>query len=148
MLLEIVTAGVEFVVSREPLPKNDNEGRQKADRETGELLFTTELVAMDDAGAEVIKVTTPGVPPVVKRQPVAVRRLVANPWNVDGRGGVAYRALSITPLTTPPDGTTATPAAAPGTVAGSGAGSTGSVGSVSRGAAGSVPRSGAAGGGV
>jgi hypothetical protein len=99
MRLEIRTDGVEFVVSREPLAKNDNEGRQKADRDTGELLYTTELVAMDDGGADVIKVTTAGVPKVAKRQTVAVRGLVANPWNVDGRGGVAFRADSIAPLT-------------------------------------------------
>ena len=104
MQLEIKTEGVEFVVSRLPQPKNDNEGRQKSDRETGELLFTTELVAMDDKGAEVIKVTTAGDPKVVKRQGVAVRRLVANPWNVDGRGGVAFRADAITPITSPPSG--------------------------------------------
>ena len=97
MKLEIRTEGVEFVVSREPLAKLDNDGRQKADRETGELLYTTELVAMDDSGAEVIKVTTAGVPKVGKRQAVAVRGLVANPWNVDGRGGVAFRADSIAP---------------------------------------------------
>ncbi|HSV67106.1 MAG TPA: hypothetical protein VLJ59_14495 [Mycobacteriales bacterium] len=99
MKLEIRTDGVEFVVSREPLAKNDNEGRQKADRDTGELLYTTELVAMDDSGAEVIKVTTAGTPKVAKRQAVRVFGLVANPWNVDGRGGVAFRADSITPLT-------------------------------------------------
>ena len=104
MQLEIRTEGVEFVVSREPMPKNDNEGRQKADRETGELLYTTELVAMDEAGADVIKVTTAGAPPVTRRQPVTVRRLVANPWNVDGRGGVAFRAQSIAPLTSPTTG--------------------------------------------
>ncbi len=73
MQLELKTEGVDFVVSREPLPKNDNDGRQKADRDTGELLFTTELVAMDDTGAEVIKVTTAGEPKVTKRQMVAVR---------------------------------------------------------------------------
>jgi len=58
MQLEIKTEGVDFVVSRVPQPKNDNDGRQKADRDTGELLYATELVAMDDTGAEVIKVTT------------------------------------------------------------------------------------------
>jgi hypothetical protein len=99
MRLEIRTEGVEFVVSREPLAKQDQDGRQKADRETGELLYVTELVAMDDAGAEVLKVTTAGEPKVAKRQPVTVRGLVANPWNVDGRGGVAFRADLIAPLT-------------------------------------------------
>jgi hypothetical protein len=98
MQLEIKTEGVEFVVSRAPKPKNDNDGRQKADRETGAPLHVTELVAMDDTGAEVIKVTTAGEPRVVKRQPVMVVKLVATPWNIDGRGGVAFRADGIVPI--------------------------------------------------
>ena len=98
MQLEIKTEGVDFVVSRAPQPKNDNDGRQKADRETGAPLHVTELVAMDDTGAEVIKVTTAGEPRVVKRQLVTVARLVATPWNIDGRGGVAFRADGIVPV--------------------------------------------------
>jgi len=57
---------------------------------------------MDDSGAEIIKVTTAGPPRVAKRQAVTVRGLVANPWNVDGRGGVAFRAESITTVTVAP----------------------------------------------
>ena len=98
MRLEIRTDGVDFVVSRPPAPKNDSDGRQKADRSTGELLFTTELVAMDDSGAEVLKVTTAGEPKVGKRQAVKVVGLVATPWTVDGRNGVAFRAESLTPV--------------------------------------------------
>jgi hypothetical protein len=112
MRLEIRTEGVEFVVSRAPEPKNDEGGRQKADRRTGELLYATELVAMDEAGAEVIKVTTAGAPKVAKRQAVAVTGLVAVPWVIDGRGGVTFRAESITPAGAP---------AKHGTGAGSGA---------------------------
>jgi hypothetical protein len=113
MRLEIRTDGVDFVVSREPLPKLDMDGRQKADRDTGELLFTTELVAMDESGAEVIKVTTGGAPRVSKRHAVSVRGLVATPWNMDGRGGVAFRADAITPVTaSAPAGTAATKAGA------------------------------------
>ena len=102
MQLEIKTDGVEFVVSRAPQPKNDNGGRQKTDRETGELLHVTELVAMDETGAEVIKVTTAGQPRVAKRQPVTVVKLIATPWNIDGRGGVAFRADAIVPVPTTP----------------------------------------------
>ncbi|MGH3778648.1 MAG: hypothetical protein ACRDRR_23395 [Pseudonocardiaceae bacterium] len=98
MQLEIRTEGVDFVVSRAPQPKNDNDGRQKTDRETGAPLHVTELVAMDDTGAEVIKVTTAGEPRAAKRQLVTVVKLVATPWNIDGRGGVAFRAGSITPV--------------------------------------------------
>lgn len=100
MQLEIRTDGVDFVVSVLPVPKNDGDGRQKADRSTGELLFTTELVAMDDRGAEVIRVTTPGEPKVSKRQPVKVTGLVVTPWAMDGRSGVAFRADTITGMKT------------------------------------------------
>jgi hypothetical protein len=95
MRLEIKTQGVDFVVSRAPEPKNDGEGRQKADRGTGELLYVTEVVAMDDSGAEVIKVTTAGEPKVTKRQMVAVAGLIAVPWAMDGRSGVAFKADSV-----------------------------------------------------
>jgi hypothetical protein len=116
MQLEIKTQGVEFVVSRAPQPKNDNDGRQKADRETGAPLHVTELVAMDETGAEVIKVTTAGEPKVIKRQLVTVVKLVATPWNIDGRGGVAFRADGIVPVP-------ATPAAHRASAAAAGAGS-------------------------
>jgi hypothetical protein len=117
MQLEIKTEGVDFVVSRAPQPKNDNDGRQKADRETGAPLHVTELVAMDDTGAEVIRVTTAGEPKVTKRQLVTVLKLVATPWNIDGRGGVAFRANAITPVPT-----AALPAAPTGSRTGAGAG--------------------------
>jgi hypothetical protein len=114
MQLEIKTEGVEFVVSRAPQPKNDNDGRQKADRDTGAPLHVTELVAMDETGVEVIKVTTAGEPRVTKRQLVTVVKLVATPWNIDGRGGVAFRADGIVPVPTTPAAHRATAAAAAG----------------------------------
>lgn len=97
MQLRIATDGIEFVVSKEPQPKNDLEtGAQKADRRTGELLFVTELVAMDDDGAEVIKVTTGGTAPEVgKRQLVNVTGLRVQHWSMDGRSGLTFRADAI-----------------------------------------------------
>jgi hypothetical protein len=117
MQLEIKTEGVDYVVSRAPQPKNDNDGRHKTDRDTGAPLHVTELVAMDDTGAEVIKVTTAGEPKVTKRQLVTVVKLVATPWNIDGRGGVAFRADSITPVPVAPS-----PASPAGSRAGAAAG--------------------------
>ena len=85
------------MVSKVPEPKNDENGRQKADRVTGELLFVTELVAMDDDGAEVIKVTTGGAAPKVgKRQMVTVTGLRVAHWAMEGRSGLTFRADSIT----------------------------------------------------
>jgi hypothetical protein len=88
MQLEIKTEGVDFVVSRAPQPKNDNDGQQ---RQTGTPVYVTELGAMNQTGAEVIKVTTSGEPKVVKRQLVTIVKLVTTPWTIDGRGVVPFR---------------------------------------------------------
>ena len=86
-------------LSKLPAPKNDELGRQKADRTTGELQFVTELVAMDDEGAEVIKVTTLGAAPkVTKRQMVTVTGLRVQHWAMEGRSGLSYRADAIAPV--------------------------------------------------
>jgi hypothetical protein len=95
MRLEIRTDRAQFLVSKSPEPRNDGDGRQKADRDTGELLYATELVAMDASGAEVIKVTTAGTPKVTAGQFVTVVGLIASPWSMEGRSGVAFRAQSI-----------------------------------------------------
>ena len=59
---------------------------------------------MDDRGGEVLKVTTVGAPKVTKRQPVTGVGLVANPWTIDGRSGVAFQADSISPAKYPATG--------------------------------------------
>ncbi len=101
MNLELKTEGVDFVVSKLPEPKNDENGAQKADRTTGELLFVTEMVVMDDSGADVIKVTTGGAPKVAKRQMVAVSGLRVMHWAMEGRSGLSFRADSIAPVQAP-----------------------------------------------
>lgn len=84
--LEINTKGVDFVVPRALQPKYDNDGQQKVDRETGVPLHVTELVAMDDTGAEMIKVTIVGEPRGAGRQLVTMVKLVATPWNIRRHG--------------------------------------------------------------
>lgn len=96
MELQLKTDGVDFVVSKVPAAKNDENGRQKADRTTGELLYVTKLVAMDDDGAEVIKITTGGAAPKVgKRQMVTVTGLRVAHWAMEGRSGLTFKAESI-----------------------------------------------------
>jgi len=83
---------------RPPEPRGDGDGRQKVDRASGESLYATELVAIDDTGAEVVKVTTAGAPKVAPDQMVQVSGLVALPWSMEGRSGVAFRAASTLPV--------------------------------------------------
>ena len=99
MRLEIRTEKVQFTVSRAPEPRTDQSGRQRTEKGTGALQWQLQLVAMDETGAEVIRVTVAGTPPeVVPGQPVQVAGLVAFPWQQDGRSGVAYRADSVQPV--------------------------------------------------
>jgi hypothetical protein len=101
--LRLDTSGVSrFIVSRAPAPKVDREsGRQRADTQTGELLFTVQLMALDDTGGDVLSVTVPGEPRVAVGQDVRVEGLVATYWEQSGRSGVAFRAASITPVDAP-----------------------------------------------
>jgi hypothetical protein len=62
MQLEINAEGMDAVVSRVLQPRNAHDDRQQADRDTGTPLRVSELVAMVDLGAEVIKVSTTSSP--------------------------------------------------------------------------------------
>jgi hypothetical protein len=102
MRLFIDTSPVTFHVSKEPVPKVDRDtGKQRTDRDTGGLLWTVQLIAMDPAeGAEVINVTVAGEAPKVSvGQPTRVEGLQAIPWQSNNGGvKVAYRAATIAPV--------------------------------------------------
>lgn len=95
MRLEIKTERMQFLATRAPEPKTDQEGRQKRDQRTQEPLWQTELVALDPDGAEVIRVATAFEPKVAPGQYVQVGELVASPWSMGDRSGVAYRAQAL-----------------------------------------------------
>ena len=95
MRLEIKTERLQFLATRAPEPKTDQDGRQKRDQRTQDPLWQTELVALDAEGAEVIRVSTPFQPKVMAGQYVQVGELVASPWAMGDRSGVAYRASSL-----------------------------------------------------
>jgi hypothetical protein len=92
---------VQFTVTREAQDKLDDKGRQKADRVSGELLWTVQVMALDsrdERGGEILNVTVAGQPPkVAMGQPVSLSELEAIPWATNGRSGVAFKAKSITP---------------------------------------------------
>ena len=100
MRLLIDTSKVTFTVTRGFAPKVDQTtGRQKTDRNTGVELYTIQLMALDENGAEVILVTIAGaVREIAQGTQVAVVELEAIPWNTANRSGVAYRAASVTPV--------------------------------------------------
>ncbi len=88
--------GKQVTVSREAVEKTEQNGRQRQERGTGRLMWSTQVFVLDDDGGEVITVTTAGERPNVKvGQPVSLSKLEALPWATNGRNGVAFRAEEI-----------------------------------------------------
>lgn len=101
-------SGVQFQVTRRPAPKlaSLRSGTQKVDPRTGLPLWTTQVTALDETGAEVIEVVnaSQAAPEVTVGQLVVPVELEMRPWsNKDKesgevRSGTAYRAAELRPL--------------------------------------------------
>jgi hypothetical protein len=103
MRLVIDTTGMSFTVGSDFEPVLDFETkRPKADRATGAPLAQVQLIAFfkDHQGrprSEILTVKLPDPKPLPAGTPVRLVELVANPWNQNGKSGVAYRAAAIEP---------------------------------------------------
>ncbi|MDP2710274.1 MAG: hypothetical protein Q8O56_03560 [Solirubrobacteraceae bacterium] len=97
MRIPIDTAGLTFIAGNNPSMVVDMEGKPRADRATGEVLWGLDLVALGSQdGAEVWTVRVAGEPKGVQLgQPLAVEGLVATPWEIDGRHGISFRARKL-----------------------------------------------------
>ena len=97
--LYVDTTGKQVTVSKQPETKNDQNGNQRSEKGTGRLMWSTQVFVLDETGGEVISVTTAGEKPTVSvGQLVAVEQLEAIPWATNGRNGVAFRAVSLKPV--------------------------------------------------
>ena len=96
MKLYVDTGTKQVQVSKDPVEKTEQNGRQKTERGTGRLMWLTQVFVLDDDGGEVIAITTAGEKPDVKvGQLVIVSKLEALPWATNGRNGVAFRAQEL-----------------------------------------------------
>jgi hypothetical protein len=97
--LYVDTTGKQVQVSKDPEPKKDQNGNQRSDKNSGRLMWATQVFVQDQDGGEVITVTTAGELPNVKvGQLVSVSGLEAIPWATNGRNGVAFRAAELKPV--------------------------------------------------
>ena len=102
MKLYVDTTGKQVTVSKDPEPKNDQNGNQRSEKGTGRLMWSTQVFVLDETGGEVIAITTAGEKPSVKvGQLVAPVQLEAIPWATNGRNGVAFRATELKAATGP-----------------------------------------------
>ncbi|NJP30681.1 hypothetical protein [Micromonospora thermarum] len=100
MKLYVDTTRKQVTASKDPEPKNDQNGQQKSEKGTGRPMWSTQVFVLDETGGEVITITTAGTKPEVKVGDfVEVEQLEAIPWATNGRNGVAFRAVSLKPKT-------------------------------------------------
>lgn len=105
MKLYVDTKGKQVQATRESEPKNDQNGSQRSEKGTGRLMWSTQVFVLDETGGEVIAVTTAGEKPnVTAGQLVTIEQLEAIPWATNGRNGVAFRAVSLKPVSVPASG--------------------------------------------
>ena len=99
MRLPIDTSAISFLCALAPEPVVDFETRRPKADENGEPLYVVQLLVMGEDSADLIAVKAPGVPAQAIRQghPVKVTGLVAQPWTMQDRAGVAFRAARIEP---------------------------------------------------
>ncbi|MFI7213146.1 hypothetical protein ACIBP4_01105 [Micromonospora maritima] len=98
MKLYVDTASKQVQVTKDPEPKNDQNGNQRSEKNTGRLMWSTQVFVLDETGGEIITITTAGEKPsVTVGQLVAVEQLEAIPWATNGRNGVAFRAITLKP---------------------------------------------------
>jgi hypothetical protein len=92
--LPIDTSAIAFLCALAPEPLVDFETRRPKADENGEPLYVIQLLAMGDGSADLLAVKVPGVSSQAIRQgvPVKVSGLVAQPWTMNDRSGVAFRA--------------------------------------------------------
>ena len=99
MRLPIDTSAISFLCALAPEPVIDFETRRPKADENGEPLYVVQLLIMGEESADLIAVKVPGQPSQAIRQghPVKVTGLVAQPWTMQDRSGVAFRAARIEP---------------------------------------------------
>jgi hypothetical protein len=100
MRLPIDTSAISFLCALPPEPVVDFETRRPKADENGEPLYVVQLLVMGEESADLIAVKVPGVLSSGLRQghPVKVTGLVAQPWTMNDRAGVAFRAARVEPV--------------------------------------------------
>jgi hypothetical protein len=98
MKLPVDTSSIAFLCALEPQPLLDFQSKQQRADENGEPLYVVQLIALAEGEAEILAVKVPGQPSGIRQgHSVKVHGLVAQPWAMNDRSGVAFRAARIEP---------------------------------------------------
>jgi hypothetical protein len=98
MKLPVDTSAIAFLCAVEAEPVVDFETKRPRADENGEPLYVVQLIALAEGEAEILAVKVPGLPSGIRQgHPVKVSGLVAQPWTMGDRSGVAFRAAKVEP---------------------------------------------------
>jgi hypothetical protein len=98
MRLPVDTSALAFLCALEPQPLLRFDTKEPRADENGEPLYVVQLIALAEGEAEILAVKVPGQPSGIRQgHPVKVHGLVAQPWSMNDRAGVAFRAARIEP---------------------------------------------------
>jgi hypothetical protein len=98
MKFPVDTSAIAFLCALEPQPVLDFETRRPRADENGEPLYVVQLIALAKGAAEILAVKVAGMPSGIRQgHPVKVHGLVAQPWTMNDRAGVAFRAARVEP---------------------------------------------------
>src|SRR5829696_6342813 len=99
MKLPVDTSSIAFLCALEPQPVLAFDTKQQRADENGEPLYVVQLIALAEGEAEILAVKVPGMPSGIRQgHPVKVHGLVAQPWTMQDRSGVAFRAARVEPV--------------------------------------------------
>jgi hypothetical protein len=99
MKLPIDTTGMTFLAAGPAEPVLDYDSKTAKVDENGEAIHAVQVVVLANGGAEVISVKVAGEPKGIGQAvPLKVTGLVASPWSMGDRSGVAFRAAKVEPV--------------------------------------------------
>lgn len=99
MKLPIDTSAMTFLCAVAPEPVRDFDTKRPKADENGEPIYSVQLVALVDDGAELLTVKVAGLPKGLSQgTAVKVSGLVASPWSMGERSGISFRANRIEPV--------------------------------------------------
>ena len=99
MKLPVDTSAIAFLCALEPQPLLNYQSKEQRADENGEPLYVVQLIALAEGEAEILAVKVRGLPSGIRQgHPVKVTGLVAQPWTMNDRAGVAFRAARIEPI--------------------------------------------------
>ena len=101
MKLPVDTSAIAFLCAVEAEPVVDFETKRPRADDNGEPLYVVQLVALAENSAEILAVKVPGLPSGLRQgHPVKVSGLVAQPWTMNDRSGVSFKAARVEPVVT------------------------------------------------